>query len=97
MDDYASAPIEGRLRAILSFLHKLTVEPTEVTASDVAPLRAAGLSDRAIEEAMYISFAFNIMDRLADAFDFPIPDAEYNRRCAKFLHRFGYRLASLPG
>ena len=97
MTDYASAPIDERLRAMLGFLHKLTLEPNAVTSQDVAVLRAAGLSDRAIEEAMYVCFAFNIMDRLADAFDFTIPDEKYHRRCAQFLRHFGYRMASLPG
>ena len=38
----------------------------------------------------------NIMDRLADAFDFENPEGDYHIRCAKFLRRFGYRLGSLP-
>ena len=97
MQDYASAPIDERLRAMLGFLHKLTLEPESVSADDMAPLRAAGLSERAIEEAMLVAFCFNIMDRLADAFDFENPEGErYHLRCAQFLRRLGYGMASLP-
>ena len=35
---------------MLGFLEKLTLEPAAVTAGDVVPLRAQGLSDAAIEE-----------------------------------------------
>jgi hypothetical protein len=36
--------------------------------------------------------AFNIIDRLADAFGFEIPSEEHMRKCAKFLLRIGYRV-----
>jgi hypothetical protein len=36
--------------------------------------------------------AFNIIDRLADAFDFEIPSQERMQKTAKFLLRMGYRV-----
>lgn len=97
MEDYTSAPIDERLRAMLGFLRKQTLEPESVGPDDMAPLRAAGLSDRAIQEAMMVAFCFNIMDRLADAFDFENPeDSDYHLRCAQFLRRFGYSMGSVP-
>ena len=95
--DWRTAPIREPLRAMLGFLEKLTLTPDQVGPGDVAPLRAAGLSDRAIEEAIYVCFLFSVMDRLADAFDFAIPAEESTRRAAKFLYRMGYGGASLPG
>ena len=59
--------------------------------------RAVGLTDRAIQEAIYVCFLFNVMDRLADAFDFKIPPAKSAGRTAKFLYRMGYGGASVPG
>ena len=51
LNDWRTAPIDAKLRAMLGFLEKLTLTPAEVGPADVAPLRAAGLSDAAIEDA----------------------------------------------
>jgi hypothetical protein len=58
----------------------------------VQVLRDHGLGEEEIEDAIYICVAFNIIDRLADAFDFALPDQEQMRKTAKFLMRMGYRV-----
>lgn len=95
--DWRAAPIDERLRAMLGFLEKLTLTPEQVSAQDVAVLRNAGLTDRAIREAIYVCFLFSVMDRLADAFDYTIPSAKSTGRAARFLYRMGYAGASVPG
>lgn len=82
---------------MLAFLEKLTLRPAEVGPEDIAPMRAAGVSDRAIEEAIYVSTMFNIMDRLADAFDFELTREDQKSMLAFVLTRAGYRSASVPG
>lgn len=82
---------------MLEFLEKLTLTPANITADDIAPLKAAGLTDTAIEEAIYVCYLFNIMDRLADAFDFHLPSRKGHRLNGHILNRVGYRLASIPG
>lgn len=89
--DWRSAPISARLRGALAFLEKLTLTPREVSGADVAAARAAGLSDRALREAIYVCFLLSTMDRLADAFDFPVPGAQALQRSARIAARFGYR------
>ena len=74
LDDYQRAPIDARLRAMLAFLDKGTPDPSGLGPADIESLRAVGLSDAAIEEAIEIAFVFNVIDRLADAFDYPISD-----------------------
>jgi alkylhydroperoxidase family enzyme len=76
---------------MLGFLEKLTLEPTRVTSADVAPLRAAGLRDAAIEEAVHVCAMFNIYDRVADALDFDVPGPEAFARGAAMLLRRGYQ------
>jgi uncharacterized peroxidase-related enzyme len=95
--DWRTAPISERLRAMLGFLEKLTRTPEQIGAGDIAPLRAAGLTDRAIREAIYVCFLFSVMDRLADAFDYTIPSAKSTERAARFLYRMGYGGASVLG
>lgn len=97
LEDYRTAPIDERLRATLAFLEKLTLSPAEVGPADIAPMRAAGVSDRAIEEAVYVAAMFNVMDRLADAFDFQVSTVEESGRVARILLKLGYQAASLPG
>lgn len=91
------APISARARAMLHFLRKLTLEPAAVGGDDVRALYAVGLDDAAIEEAVYVATCFNIIDRLADAFDFRLNDARGLRWAARILLRVGYGASSIPG
>jgi uncharacterized peroxidase-related enzyme len=93
LEDWRTAPVDERMRAMLGFLEKVTLDPAEVGPEDIAPLKTAGIADQAIEEALYVCFLFNLMDRLADAFDFTIPEVADG----KFLYRMGYSSGSVPG
>jgi uncharacterized peroxidase-related enzyme len=95
--DPATAPIPERTRAMLRFLGKLTLEPAAIGDDDVRALRAVGLEDDAIEEAVYVATMFNVIDRLADAFDFRPNDQKGQRWVARILLKVGYGAGSLPG
>jgi len=88
--DWRTAPIREPLRAMLGFLEKLAMDPEAVGAADVAPLRAAGLSDAAIEQAIHVSAAFHVINRLADSFGFAIPPPEHVALDAVDLLKNGY-------
>ncbi len=92
--DWRTAPLKTHTRAAIAFLEKLTLTPHEIGRADVVAARAAGLSDRALYEVIYICFLFSTMDRLADAFDFPVPDAKGRKRNARIAALFGYRSMS---
>lgn len=91
--DWRTAPIAEPLRATLGLLAKLTEDPESVTAEDVAAVRAAGVSADAIAEAMYVSFIFSVINRLSDAFGFPVPSPAGLKRIALATNLIGYRLA----
>ncbi len=40
-------------------------------------------------------FLFSVMDRLADAFDFSIPERHQVDATGRFLHTHGYKLVNL--
>lgn len=82
--------LRKEVQAILPFLEKLTLQPDEVGPADVQILRIAGLSDEAIRDAIYVCTAFNIIDRVADAFGFDIPPPHHVRAASKFLLAKGY-------
>lgn len=90
--DWRTAPVDGRLRAVFPFLEKLTLDPQSVTPADVAPLRAAGLEDGAIEDAIHVCALFNMFDRVADALGFGIPEAAGVPRIVRTMLKVGYRL-----
>jgi len=55
----------------------------------------AALSDEAIEDAVAISCIFHIVDRLADAFSFHLPDEAGYEAGAKVLLRVGYEFPNV--
>jgi uncharacterized peroxidase-related enzyme len=88
--DYRTAPIPEKLRATLAFLEKLTLRPDEVGPDDVAPLRAAGLSDEEIEDAIHVCALFNLINRVADSLGFELANAEGYQISARMLLTKGY-------
>ena len=78
-------------------MEKLTVSPSEVNPEDIESMKSVGVSDKAIEEAIYICFLFSLMDRLADAFGFDMPSAKRFQRGGRVLYSFGYGALSIPG
>jgi alkylhydroperoxidase family enzyme len=89
--DWRTADLEPRLRGAMAFLEKLTLTPREINRADVLAARAAGLNDQALREAIYVCFMLSTMDRLADVFDFPVPDSRILQRYAWIAVTFGYR------
>lgn len=71
-------------------MEKLTLRPDEIRPADVAPLRAAGLSDDAIEDAIHVCALFNIYDRLADAMGWHLPDGDGYAASGRNLMKRGY-------
>ena len=92
IDDWRSAPLDAKLRATLGFLEKLTLQPNDVRPADVTPLRRAGVSDAAIEDAINVCALFSIYDRLADALGWYLPDAGGYAASAQNLLSRGYLL-----
>ena len=90
LDDFESAPIDDRLRATLRFLRVLTLTPERVTAEDVRPLLAAGVSREAAADAAYVCYLFSIYTRLADALGWALLDDAGYQASGRSLFRRGY-------
>lgn len=90
LEDWHTAPIGEKLRAMLGFLEKLTLAPGGIGRDDLSAVRAAGVSDAAVEDAIYVCAFFNIIDRVADSLGFMVPSPEeFARRAGRFLEE-GY-------
>jgi uncharacterized peroxidase-related enzyme len=90
LSDLETAPIKEPLRATLRMLRKLTLNHV-VDADDMRAVLAAGVSRQQIEDALAVCLAFNITDRLADAFEFAVLDPKAFEAGAKYLLKRGYR------
>ena len=88
--DHRTAPIPEKLRAMLGFLEKLTLHPQEIGPDDVAPLRAAGLTDEEIEDAIHVCALFNVINRVGDSLGFEPADANGYKVSARMLLTKGY-------
>jgi len=66
MHDYRQADLEPRELALCDFAVKLTHLAAEVDASDIDALRAHGLDDAAISDAIQVVSYFNYVTRVAD-------------------------------
>ena len=91
LEDWNTAPIDEKTKLMLGFLRKLTLEPFHITVAEIVPLRAAGLSDDAIEDAIHICANFNMINRLADAFGFELPSPKGLARSTEILLTRGYQ------
>ena len=90
--DWRTAPVDPKVRATLGFLEKLTLAPAELRPADVEPLRRAGVSDAAIEDAIHVCVLFNVYDRLADSLSFHLPGPDGYAASGRSLMQRGYNL-----
>jgi len=90
--DWRTAPIDDRLRATLSFVEKLTLQPAELTKADADGVLAAGVSREALRDAIHVAALFNMIVRLADSLGWDVPDfEEFHARADRMLES-GYAL-----
>jgi len=73
LDDWRTAPVDERVRATLGFLEKLTLDPASLDPDEADKVRAAGVSDDAMLDAIAVAALFNTIDRIADALRFDVP------------------------
>lgn len=62
-----------------------------MSPDDIRPVRAAGVSDQAIEDAIQVMAAFNLINRVADSLGFDLTTPEEYAKSAKMLLKRGYQ------
>jgi alkylhydroperoxidase family enzyme len=90
VEDYRTAPIDEKLRAMLGLLETFTLHPEKLSASGVRTVLAAGVTREAVRDAFYVAFLFNTYDRLADTLGWELPDERYYAKAGRFLLKKGY-------
>jgi alkylhydroperoxidase family enzyme len=97
LEDWRSAPIGEPLRATLGMLEILALTPQAFTLETLAPVRAAGVSDQAIEDAIAVCALFSLINRVADTLGFAVPSKEQAARSAAWTLEHGYQLNQRAG
>ena len=93
--DWRTAPLRPELAATLVFLEKLTLRPDELEQADADAVRAAGVSERALRDAITICALFSMIVRLADSLGWDVPTAERLRQRAPAMLEGGYALGAV--
>ena len=84
--------MDGRVRAALGFIEKLTLRPGELTPADADTVRRAGVSDEALADAIHVAALFNMITRLADSLGWDVPPFEAFFERADGMLAGGYAL-----
>jgi hypothetical protein len=79
-------------RAVLRLIGRATLDPEGMTAAHVDEVRAAGVSDDAIADALTIVFLFDVINRCVDAFGCSWDSKHHRTMGARSIVRFGYRI-----
>ena len=90
--DWRTAPVTQELRATLGFLEKLTLHPADVTREDADAVRAAGVSEEAVIDAIHVCALFSMIVRLADSLGWDVPSFESFSERADAMLASGYAL-----
>lgn len=90
LDDLEHAPIAAPLRATLALLRHVTRAPETVTAADVRAVLDAGATPQHVQDALDVAYAFNVITRLADTFEFEVGSPASFELGARMLLRRGY-------
>ena len=95
VDDWRTAPLRRELAATLVFLEKLTLRPEELSRADADAVRAAGVSEQALRDAVTVGALFNMIVRLADSLGWDVPTWERLQQRAPAMLEGGYVMRAI--
>ena len=87
--DIETAPIEAKMKPILSYARKLTLSPARMTATDAARVYDAGWNDDALYSTALVTALFKFYNRLVDGVGLALPE-NYPAEAGKRLSTQGY-------
>ena len=67
LQDYRSAPIDDREKALFAFIEKVNRESSRLRKEDVEEVKAAGWSEEALYDAITVCALFNFYNKWIDA------------------------------
>ena len=76
----------------MGMLAKVTRDHASITADDMRTLLALGVTRAQIEDALMVGWCFNVINRLADTFEFEVGSEAAFKSSAKMLLSRGYKI-----
>jgi alkylhydroperoxidase family enzyme len=67
LDDYRTAPIDDRDKALFAFIDKMNEQSNQIRQEDVDAVKAAGWTDEAIYDAITVCALFRFYNAWIDA------------------------------
>jgi alkylhydroperoxidase family enzyme len=93
LEDFATAPISNREKALFEFLEKMNAQSNRIRKSDIEALKVVGWSEEAIYDAITVCALFRFYNAWIDATGVhDMPAAAYEMS-GKRLATQGYRPA----
>ena len=83
-DDWSLANLDEKDRALLTFARKLNDHPSEMRREDIHQLRAIGLTEESIFDAVVLVSYFNFINRVADGLGV-VPEPELQESCERHM------------
>ena len=97
LDDYATAPISEKERALFALIAKMVEDSTTIRHADLDAARAAGWSDEALYDAITVCSLFQFYNNWIDATGVSDMPAFAYDMSGKRLATMGYVVAAPPG
>jgi hypothetical protein len=96
LDDYTTAPISEKERALFAFLAKMIDDSTSIRHADADAVRAAGWSDEALYDAITVCSLFQFYNNWIDATGVSDMPAFAYEMSGKRLATMGYVVGTPP-
>jgi alkylhydroperoxidase family enzyme len=90
LHDLATSPLPEAEKALLAYVDKLNLNPSQIHFEDVDVLRRAGWSDEAIYDAVTVCALFNFYNRWVDGTGVHDMPAVAYELTGQRLKEFGY-------
>ncbi len=85
-DDVGAIDIDEKLKPILEFAKKLTLEPTNIGDTDAQAVFDAGWDEQALHDAILVICRFNFMNRLTLGHGLDADPEEFKVRAARMSY-----------
>lgn len=90
LDDYRTAPLDARHRALFAFIDRMNAQSNQIRQPDIDALKAAGWTDEAIYDAITVCALFRFYNAWIDATGVHDMPAEAYAMSGKRLADQGY-------
>lgn len=87
-----TSDLRPEAKAVLAFLDTMSRSPETLTAADVEEVRAEGVEDSALEEAIRVNVLLQVMNRVLNTVGAQPGGSRQRPASVQAIRRFGYRV-----